>query len=61
MTINDVRNNTLDAIGHFVFPNAQAPVRRRDTRAFLASLAIGLVVCFLFGYVLCLMQKHGGM
>ena len=61
MTINDVSNTALDAIGHFVFPNAQPSLRRRDTWAFLASLAVGIVVCFLFGYVLCLIQKHGGL
>ena len=61
MTLNDVSNSALDAIGQFVYPNAQPPLRRRDARAFLISLVVGMLVCFLFGYVLCLVNKHGGM
>ena len=59
MILNDVSNSALDTIGQFVFPNTTTPIRRRDTRAFLASLVVGVIVCFLFGYLLCLANKHG--
>jgi hypothetical protein len=60
MSLNQLGNSALDVIGKLVFPHTEHSIRRKDARAFLASLALGMLFCFAFGYLLCVVNKHGG-
>ena len=60
MSFNHLSKSAVDLVGKFVFPNTDLSIRRKDARAFLASLAISMLFCFAFGYLLCIVNKHGG-
>ena len=59
MSLNQLGNSSLDIVGKLVFPNTKRSIRRKDARAFLASLVLGMLFCFAFGYLLCIVNKHG--
>jgi hypothetical protein len=60
MSLNHLGNSTVDLVGKFVFPNTDRSVRKKDTRTFLVSLAVGMLFCFAFGYLLCVVNNHAG-
>ena len=58
MRLNHLGESAVDLVGKIVFPNADRSIRRKDARAFLASLALSMLFCFAFGYLLCIVSKH---
>jgi hypothetical protein len=59
MNTNQYFKPALDRIGQVLFPGKQPDLRQKETRSFLLSLALGMMFCFAFAYILTTLNLQG--